>query len=72
MADIDGIKQSDIAEKLGLNLSTTKSRIQRARQMLREEFLTCCHLETDRKGNLIGFAVKESCKPLQELKKRQT
>jgi RNA polymerase sigma-70 factor, ECF subfamily len=71
MSDIEGMKQADIAEKLGLNLSATKSRIQRGRQMLKEEFLKCCHLETDRKGNLISFSVKESCKPLQELRKEK-
>jgi RNA polymerase sigma-70 factor, ECF subfamily len=72
MSDIEGMKQAEIADRLGLNLSATKSRIQRARQMLKEEFITCCHLETDAQGNLIGFQVKESCKPLQELKNRKS
>ena len=67
MSDIEGMKQADIALKLGLNLSATKSRIQRARQMLKEEFITCCHLETDSQGNLTGFKVKASCRPLQQL-----
>jgi len=68
MSDIEGMKQAEIAEKLGLNLSATKSRIQRARQMLKNELLTCCHLETDAQGKLVGFAVRDSCKPLQDLK----
>lgn len=67
MSDIEGIKQAEIAQRLGLNLSATKSRIQRARQMLKEEFITCCHLETDRQGNLVSFQIKDSCKPLQQL-----
>lgn len=70
LADIDGLKQSEIAEKLNLSLSATKSRIQRARELLREEFITCCHLETDAGGNLISFVVKDSCKPLQKLKNK--
>lgn len=67
MSDIEGMKQAEIAQKLGLTLSATKSRIQRARQMLKQEFVTCCHLETDGQGNLTGFKVKDSCKPLQQL-----
>lgn len=68
MADLDGMKQSDIAKKLRLSLSATKTRIQRARQLLKEEFITCCHFETDSTGNLISFSIKNSCKPLQEHK----
>lgn len=70
MADLDGIKQKEIAKRLGLTLTATKTRIQRARQLLKEEFITCCHLETDSTGNLISFSIKDSCKPLQEIKNK--
>jgi RNA polymerase sigma-70 factor, ECF subfamily len=69
MADIDGLKQADIAQKLNLNLSATKTRIQRARQLLKAEFVTCCHFETDKNGSIISFDIKESCEPLQKVKK---
>ena len=69
LADIDGLKQADIAQKIGLNLSATKSRIQRARQLLKEEFVTCCFFETDKQGNLISFNIKDSCEPLQKIRK---
>jgi RNA polymerase sigma-70 factor (ECF subfamily) len=68
-ADLDNIKQADIAKKLNLSLSATKSRIQRARQLLKAEFITCCHFETDKQGNLISFEIKDSCEPLQKVKK---
>lgn len=68
MADIDGMKQAEVAAALKLSLSAVKSRIQRARELLKAEFITCCHFETDRNGNLLSFAVKDSCKPLQNLK----
>ena len=68
-ADIDNIKQADIAKKLNLSLSATKSRIQRARQLLKAEFITCCHFKTDKQGNLISFEIKDSCEPLQKVKK---
>lgn len=69
MADIDGLKQADIAKKLGLTLTAVKSRIQRGRNLLKAEFMTCCHFETDKKGNIIAFSIKESCAPLQKHKK---
>lgn len=68
LADIDNLKQADIAERLNLSLSATKSRIQRARQLLKAEFITCCHFETDGKGNIISFDIKAECKPLQKIK----
>jgi RNA polymerase sigma-70 factor (ECF subfamily) len=68
-ADLDNIKQADIAKKLNLSLSATKSRIQRARQLLKAEFITCCHFKTDKQGNLISFEIKDSCEPLQKVKR---
>lgn len=69
LSDIDGMRQADIAKNLGLSLPATKSRIQRARQLLMEEFITCCHFEKDPGGNLLSFEIKESCAPLKKLKK---
>lgn len=70
MADIDGLKQADIAEKLNLSLPATKSRIQRGRNLLKAEFITCCHFETDATGGIISFEIKDSCTPLQEMRKK--
>ena len=68
-ADIDNMKQADIAKKLNLTLPATKSRIQRARHLLKAEFITCCHFETDKQGSLISFEIKDSCEPLQKVKR---
>lgn len=68
LADLEGMKQSDIADKLGLSLSATKSRIQRGRDLLRAEFLTCCHFETSSNGGLLSFGIKDSCAPLQKVR----
>jgi RNA polymerase sigma-70 factor, ECF subfamily len=65
MSDIEGLKQSAIAEQLNLGLSATKSRIQRARQMLKEIFVECCVMETTADGKLVSFDIKAGCKPLQ-------
>lgn len=69
LSDIDGLKQSEIAKKLNLSLPATKSRIQRGRQLLMAKFITCCHFEKDASGNLLSFSIKDSCIPLQKIKK---
>lgn len=66
MADLKGIPQKDIATKLGLGLSATKSRIQRARMQLKQQILTCFNLETDKNGTPINFELKDTCNPLKE------
>lgn len=70
LADFDNMKQAEIAKKLNLSLSATKSRIQRARELLKAEFITCCLFETNKQGNLISFEIKDSCEPLQNIKKK--
>lgn len=71
MADLEGMKQAEIAEQLNLSLTATKSRIQRARNLLKAEFITCCHFETDATGGLISFSIKDSCTPLQQLSEKK-
>ncbi len=70
MADLEGFKQAEIAQKLNLSLTATKSRIQRARDLLKKEFITCCHFETDASGGLLSFSIKDSCTPLQQAQKK--
>jgi RNA polymerase sigma-70 factor (ECF subfamily) len=55
LADFEGLGQQEIADRAGLSLSGAKSRIQRARQQLREMLLDCCHVERDRRGNVIDY-----------------
>lgn len=64
MSDIDKIPQKEIAQKLNLELSATKMRIQRGRTKLRDLFVECCDIEYDKQGNFIGCTIKQSCKPL--------
>lgn len=42
LSDIEGMPQKDIATKLGISVSGAKSRVQRAREKLKEEVLKCC------------------------------
>jgi RNA polymerase sigma-70 factor (ECF subfamily) len=55
LSDIEGMNQKQIAEKLSLSLSGAKSRIQRARKILKENFLKCSTYEFDKQGRVIDF-----------------
>ncbi|MUP47513.1 sigma-70 family RNA polymerase sigma factor [Gramella sp. BOM4] len=66
LADIEGLKQQEVAEKLDLSLTATKSRIQRGRQLLKEKIMECMHIEVDGQGNLTSFNIKGTCQPLQD------
>jgi RNA polymerase sigma-70 factor, ECF subfamily len=68
LSDVDGMKQQEIAERLQLGLSATKSRIQRARAMLKDIFAECCIMEMNSAGQLISFDIRPDCKPLQKYK----
>ncbi|MDP2857675.1 MAG: RNA polymerase subunit sigma, partial [Bacillota bacterium] len=50
--------QRDYAATAGLSLSGAKSRIQRARKMLKKKLLDCCSVELDRLGNVLDFRHK--------------
>lgn len=58
MAEIEGMAQQEVADRLGLSLSGAKSRIQRGRVMLKDALERCCHFEFDGRGNLIDYAPK--------------
>jgi RNA polymerase sigma-70 factor (ECF subfamily) len=66
LSDLEGIPQQQIADQLGMSLSGAKSRIQRARRMLKEQFFECLDMELDARGVPLGFEVKPHCTPLQE------
>jgi RNA polymerase sigma-70 factor, ECF subfamily len=58
LADLEGRRQKEVADELGLSLSGAKSRIQRARRKLKAALLSCCHFELDRLGNVLGYRPK--------------
>lgn len=58
LSEVDGLPQREIARREGLSLSGAKSRVQRARRMLREALLGCCRVEIDRRGGVVDFQVK--------------
>jgi RNA polymerase sigma-70 factor (ECF subfamily) len=53
LTEWQGLTQEQMAKHLGLTLSGAKSRVQRARDQLKELLLDCCRLELDRRGNVV-------------------
>ena len=58
LAEVEGLPQQAVADRLGLSLSGAKSRIQRGRAMLREVLERCCHFELDGRGNVTDYVPK--------------
>jgi len=58
LVDFEGAKQTDLAKKWGISLSAVKSRVQRARTMLKDLLLQCCHFEFDRYGTVFNYYPK--------------
>lgn len=58
LTEIEGISQKEYAERTGLSYSGAKSRVQRARLMLRDMLLNCCHYEFDHYGTVYGIQPK--------------
>lgn len=61
LAEVQGMRQEEIANQLGLSLSGAKSRVQRGRAMLRQALLDCCHVDFDRRGRVMDFYQRQMC-----------
>jgi len=53
LTELEGKSQKDVAEILGISYSGLKSRVQRAREMLKKAVLDCCDYEFDKYGNIV-------------------
>ncbi len=58
LTDYRGLTQKELSEKLGISLPGAKSRVQRARKMLKELYMKCCHFEFDRNGTIVDVYPK--------------
>ena len=61
LTEFEGATQREAASRLGLSLSGAKSRVQRARKMLRGVLLKCCRVELDRRGGVVDYEAREGC-----------
>lgn len=61
LTEYDGLSQKELAVRMGISLSGAKSRVQRAREKLRDMLLACCHFELDRRGRIIDYYKRCCC-----------
>jgi len=55
LTSYQGLSQKELADRSGISFSGAKSRVQRARQMIRDALLACCHFEFDSRGKMLDF-----------------
>jgi len=55
LTELNQLTHKELGESLGISLSGAKSRVQRARKMLKEMLTSCCSLEFDVMGNIIDY-----------------
>jgi RNA polymerase sigma-70 factor, ECF subfamily len=62
----EGLTQQEAAERFGISLSGAKSHVQRARAMIRDSLLTCCHFAFDRYGAVLDYQERCCCCAAEE------
>jgi RNA polymerase sigma-70 factor (ECF subfamily) len=58
LADLEKLPQQEIAQRMKLSCSGAKSRIQRARKMLKALYLECCAFEQNQHGMVLSYEPK--------------
>jgi RNA polymerase sigma-70 factor, ECF subfamily len=61
LTEYQGLTQKEFGKRLGLSFSGVKSRVQRAREKLKQELLACCHFEQDRRGHILDYYPRSDC-----------
>jgi RNA polymerase sigma-70 factor (ECF subfamily) len=61
LTEYQGFTQKEFGERAGLSFSGAKSRVQRAREKLKQQLLACCHFELDRRGHVINYQSRCQC-----------
>ena len=61
LVEYEGLSQIDFAKKMKISPSGAKSRVQRARKMVQNMLMNCCHYEFDKYGTVIGVKPTACC-----------
>ncbi|MBK3519697.1 sigma-70 family RNA polymerase sigma factor [Carboxylicivirga marina] len=62
LSEINNMPQKEIAEQLGINYATVRSKVQRGRDKLKKLFTDCCNIEQDARNSIIDYEEKtNSC-----------
>jgi len=58
LTELEGLNQKEYAEKIGISYSGAKSRVQRARTILKDMLMDCCHYQFDKYGTVLSIHPK--------------
>jgi RNA polymerase sigma-70 factor (ECF subfamily) len=61
LTEYRGLTRRELAEYLNISISGAKSRVQRAREKLKQMLLDCCHFVLDRRGKVIEYFPRDTC-----------
>jgi RNA polymerase sigma-70 factor, ECF subfamily len=61
LTELKGLSQKQYAEMAGISYTAARSRVQRARKMLRDTLMRCCHYQFDTYGTVIGIYPPGCC-----------
>lgn len=61
LISVEGKKQKEVASQLHLSIPNIKSRVHRAKEMLKEKFIECCQFSLNEKGLLVGEQNCQRC-----------
>ena len=61
LADFDNLSHAEIARRLGISLSATKSRVRRGRQQVRALLEDCCRMVYDARGKVVDYERRRPC-----------
>lgn len=61
LTEYEGLTQKELSTRLGISFSGAKSRVQRARTLLKNMLLTCCNFQFDRLNHVIDYQPRHDC-----------
>lgn len=61
LTELGSLSQKEYAQKINISYSGAKSCVQRARKMLKDMLMICCHYEFDKYGAVIGIHPVNCC-----------
>lgn len=56
LSELENVPQKEIAERLNMNYTTVRSKVQRGRKQLKRLFMECCTIVQGGKGSIMGFS----------------
>ncbi|WP_299455319.1 sigma-70 family RNA polymerase sigma factor [uncultured Microscilla sp.] len=69
LSDLEQLPQKEVAQRLGLTLAATKSRIQRARKKFKETISHFFEVEQNERGQIVDYHLRQGVKQPQALLK---